>query len=306
MSKNIVITGATSFIGTHLVHTLLAQGNVVWAVIRPNSPHRYRLPHSKPCCHIVECDITQFGRLASIVPAPIDCFYHLAWAGVRVPQRDDEKMQKQNYLACLTAFQAAVKLKVKVFIGTGSQAEYGHVNGIIKEDQQAKPISAYGRYKLKAGQALLQEASKAGILCIWTRIFSVYGPYDDERSLIMSLIKACARHAPVKLTQGEQLWDYLYVQDAAQALAAFLQKRVPSGIYHIANGNPRPLKEFILAVKAVLHSQSPLLFGAIPYGKEGRIDLMPDVTKIKKTIGWEATTPFALGIKQTWECERIK
>jgi nucleoside-diphosphate-sugar epimerase len=94
-----------------------------------------------------------------------------------------------NYIATIKALQVAKELNSAVFIGAGSQSEYGSINGPVDENQLENPVTEYGRFKLKSKQDCENFAKQEDMKFIWTRIFSVYGEYDYENTLIMSCIK---------------------------------------------------------------------------------------------------------------------
>lgn len=185
-----------------------------------------------------------------------------------------------------------------IFLGAGSQAEYGFTNGIVDENYPCSPDTAYGREKLHTCNDLMNIAEQEGIKFIWTRIFSLYGEYDFPETLVMSTLKKMKANEAVDMTAGTQLWDYLYVEDAARAMVLFALEKCPSGIYNVASGDYKPLHKFVSLMKKTVESKSKLNFGAIPYGSKGPINLTPSIYKIENILGWNPTTSFEDGIRQ--------
>lgn len=293
--KRVVITGATSFIGIHLINQWLDRESELYAVIRPNSKNRERIPRNERI-HILEVDMEDYTSLPELVDSA-DYFYHLAWEGVRNPYRDDCAIQKKNYECALQAYESAKRIGCKIFLGFGSQAEYGMTSGLVDEEYPCNPINEYGRQKYRACSELLNMADRDGIKLIWMRIFSLYGPFDYPGSLVMSSIEKMSHNEVIEMTAGTQLWDYLYVSDAAEAMVLLADHNCESGIYNIASGDYKPLRQFIEVIKRVLNSKSDLLFGIIPYGEAGPINLTPDSSKIKG-LGWKPQIDFEDGIKR--------
>lgn len=298
--KKIVITGATSFIGVHLIRELLNNKFEIYAVVRPNSANLYRIPEND-LVHVIELDMNDYDRLCENTEK-IDAFIHLAWEGVRAPQRDNELLQRRNYECALKALHAAFISGCKVFIGAGSQAEYGKMTGKVDETYSCSPITEYGKMKHLAFEKMKEEAEEKGIRFIWTRIFSLYGKYDYPGTLVMSAVDRMKRNEPIEMTEATQMWDYLYVVDAAKAIVHLLLSEDASGVYNLANGDVKPLRRFIEEIKVVLNSSSELKFGAIPYGEAGPIDLIPDNSKIMRT-GWFPETGFSAGIMEMMQKE---
>ncbi|MFQ9799052.1 MAG: NAD-dependent epimerase/dehydratase family protein [Clostridia bacterium] len=115
--------------------------------------------------------------------------------------------------------------------------------------------------KLHACETLADMAKQYDMKFIWTRIFSVYGKYDDPGTLIMSSIEKMKRNESIQVTACTQLWDYLYVEDAARAMVKFAEVDCENGIYNVASGNIRPLKEYVEEIRDVIGSESLIEYG---------------------------------------------
>jgi nucleoside-diphosphate-sugar epimerase len=295
--KKIVITGATSFIGVHLINEWLRHDCDIYVIVRPNSTNISRLPVNSHI-HVVELIMDDYDQISSKVQEA-DYFYHLAWEGARVPYRDDQKIQENNYMCSIKAMHAAHLMGCEFFMGSGSQAEYGKMGDSVTEQTKCVPNTEYGKYKLKTCVELEKLAADYNMRFIWTRIFSIYGKYDYDKTLISSCLKKMSLNESINLTECKQLWDFLYVGDAAKALVKFADTKCKSGIYNLASGDIRPLKDYINEMKEILHSESELNFGAVPYGDLGPIDLRPNIGKLKRELKWSPEIPFSNGILLT-------
>lgn len=299
--KNVVVTGATSFIGVHIIKEYLENNCVVIAVVRPNSKNLNRLPKSN-LLTVVEIGMEEIEKLIEkIETKKIDIFYHLAWEGVRVPYRDDAILQNENYRFAINAMKVAKRLGCDTFIGAGSQAEYGKCIGKIDENYPAKPINEYGKAKLKAYKTLKVIAKENNIKFIWTRIFSVYGIYDYQGTLVMSVLDKMKKNESILLTQCLQNWDFIYVEDVARVMYLLANTSCIDGIYNIASGDSKQLKDFVINMKEICKSTSELRFGAISYNSEGVVSFEPIVDKLKENLGWSCEVKFKEGIKKILE-----
>lgn len=295
-----IVTGATSFIGVHLIKELLKNNKKVYAIVRPNSKNLFRLSEfeENDNLRIISLNMGEIEKISSLIIDKVDCIYHFAWEGARAPYRDNMQLQEDNYVQTLKVFDAAIKLGIKIFIGSGSQAEYGKMSGNVDENHICNPLTEYGKYKYKSYQELSALAEKNNIKFIWTRIFSVYGKYDYPGTLVMSCIDKMKKNEPINMTKCTQKWDYVYIEDIAKAFYMFGQKDCNSGIYNLASGNSRPLYEFVEEIKEVVGSKSELNFGAVEYSAEGPVSLEPLVGKVEKALGWRTEISFKEGIKQ--------
>jgi len=304
--KNVVVTGATSFIGVHIIKEYLKNNCAVIAVVRPNSKKLDRLPKNN-LLTVLEIGMEKIERLIEKIEIKkIDIFYHLAWDGVRVPYRDDAILQNENYNCAVNTMNVAKLLGCDTFIGAGSQAEYGKCVGKISENYPAKPVTEYGKAKLKTYHALRKIAKENSIKFIWARIFSVYGIYDYKETLVMSTLCKMIRDESIQLTQCVQSWDFIYVEDLARAMYLIENTSCMEGIYNIASGKSRQLKEFVIDMKNICKSKSELQFGAIPYNDEGIAGFEPRVDKLKQNIEWSCNVNFKEGINrilESWSLE---
>lgn len=299
--KNVIVTGATSFIGIHLIEEYLNYNCAVIAVVRPNSKNLDRLPESK-LLMVIEAGMEDIEKvIEEIGSKKIDIFYHLAWEGARVPFRDDAILQNDNYMFAINAMKVAKKLGCNTFIGAGSQAEYGNCIGKIDENYPAKPITEYGRAKLKTYERLKIMAQENNMKFIWTRIFSVYGVYDYKGTLVMSALDKMKKNETMQLTQCIQNWDFIYVEDVARAMYLLANTSCMEGIYNIASGENRQLKDFVMEMKEICKSNSLLQFGVIPYNSEGVVRFEPIVDKLKQNLGWTCEMKFKDGIEKILE-----
>lgn len=280
--QNILITGATSFIGKYLITELQKENVKIYALVRPNSPKLCELENN---CNInvIRLDFTDTRMLRKYIQA-IDVCYHLAWNGTRGEYRHDDELQASNYVNSIELYKNVKSLGCKVFIGIGSQAEYGLCNEPITEDTPTVPNTAYGKWKLATGQKLVELGNRDSIRVVWGRVFSIYGKGDYENTLIMSAIKKMRSNEPIDMTEGTQYWNYLYVEDLAKILVSVKGNAKAYGVYNLASDDTRMLKEYILDLKSILNSDSKINFGSVPYSAGGKVNLIPNIEKIKLCV----------------------
>lgn len=303
--KKIVITGPTGAIGHALIERYLAKDSEVYAICRPGSERIKSLPRHDSL-HIMEYDLSELGEAAVALPNDCDVLYHFGWAGTIGEMRNNMPLQVNNIQYALDAVKLAKECGCSVFIGAGSQAEYGRVEGNLRSDTPAFPENGYGMAKLCAGQMSRVEAKKLGIKHIWTRILSVYGPYDGANTMVMSTISKLLKGDKPSFTKGEQKWDYLYSKDAAGLMIALAEKGIDGKIYCLGSGKARPLKEYIEAIRDNIDEKLPLGLGDIPYGEKQVMYLCADTTDIITDLHYKYEYTFLEGIRETisWVKER--
>ena len=298
--KSCIVTGATGAIGLALVQELLQNGKQVTAIVRPGSKRAARLPQHNALT-VIECGLDSIGdlydRMAGI--GNFEQFYHLGWDYSR--NRDNIMMQLKNITYVSEAISLAEKLGCSCFIGCGSKAEYGRCEGIIDEDTPAMPETAYGIAKLCAAQMGNLQCEKNGIRFIWPRIFSVYGPGGGEGTMIMSVIRQLCDGMEPALTEGKQMWDFLYASDAAMALRLLGENEKCRGIYCLGYGKAQLLRSYVEQIRDCIDKDLTLGFGKLPYSGKQVMNLKVNIQKLREETGFSPKVDFGTGIEKTVE-----
>lgn len=293
-----MVTGATSFIASGLLRELIMQGKKVYAVCRPNSKKKSRIPESDKI-EIVECELGLLSELSNKINEKCDVFFHLGWDGTG--DKDNMYLQNLNVQYTLDAVSAARALRCDTFVGAGSQAEYGLANTKLEPDTPVFPITGYGMGKLCAGLMSRKACEQLKIKHVWARILSIYGPMDASSTLVMSMINKLLKGESPKLTNGEQIWDYLYIDDCAKALYLLSEYGQASQIYNVGSGEEVLLKKYAEEIQKIVNPDVPIEFGAIPYSENTPMFLSADITKLKKDTGFSPKTNFEEGINKVLE-----
>ena len=294
--KRAIITGATGAIGTALINELVQQNIEVLVFCRKGSERNEKIP-KHPLVEIQFCDLCELASVENNTEKEYDVFYHFAWAGTTGEARNDMYLQNMNVKYALNAVDCAKRFGCKTFIGAGSQAEYGRVEGILKPNTPTNPETGYGIAKLCAGQMTRERASQLDIKHIWVRVLSVYGPNDTSNSMVMSTINKLKNNIVPEFTKGEQMWDYLYSGDAAKAFYLLGEKGVGGKTYVLGGGKARPLREYIEEIRNVVNPNCDIALGAVPYGEKQVMHLEADVSELKKDTGFEPCVEFKEGIR---------
>lgn len=295
--KKAVVTGATGLIGLALVKECLKNGCEVFAVIRPASKRLDVLPKDEKL-HIVECDLSELSSLNKLIDVQCDVFYHLGWGHTGSGKNADIKFQTENIDFTIDAVRAAKELGCSLFVGAGSQAEYGTLDiDRISPESPADPKIPYGVCKLAAGKLAATECSKIGLNCVWVRIFSTYG-YNDKKDMLMgSLIQKMKAGEHISMTEGIQQWDYLFCDDAGKAFYLVGEKCSKNAVYCLGSGQKRPLKEYVELVAKMLRYTQPIGYGEVAYTSSSVMNLCADISALTRDTGFVPQVKFEDGIR---------
>lgn len=294
--KRVLVTGATSMIGIALIEECLRNEVEVYALVRPHSFNIKRLPKSKSI-HLIEADLASLEEI-ELPGASIDVLYHMGWAYTSKTTRINPMLQEYNIRYTLSAVELAKKLGCKKFVGAGSQAEYGRKNDImINEETPVSPEIAYGVAKYAAGRLSMLLCQTYDIEWVWGRIFSVYGPYDNQETMLRYAISELLQgHKPV-FTAATQMWDYLYSEDAGRAFYGLGEKKGIDGTYCVASGFSQPLKNYILEMRDMINPELELEFGK-EQSENVPLSLNASIEKLTRDTGFLPEISFKEGIKR--------
>ena len=210
----------------------------------------------------------------------------------------DAELQRINLDMSLQAVRSVLSAGCGCFVTAGSQAEYGPQKDRISEQTVCCPNTEYGKAKLDFYNAADKLCQKAGARLIEPRFFSLYGPGDYEGTMVISTLRNMLAGLPCRLTQGIQMWDFLYLDDAVRALALLCEAPDANGVYNFGSGDVRTLREYIEEMAQITATTSKLLFGAVPYPETGMVSLWPDNSRLRTTLRWEPQVCFADGVRE--------
>jgi nucleoside-diphosphate-sugar epimerase len=294
--KRIVISGATGAIGIALIKKCISVNTEVLVLTHKNSTRNVNIPQSE-LVTVVDCDLDHMKDYKSEKCDTYDVFYHFAWVGGK--QRNNTELQLKNIEYTIDAVNLAKRLGCKKFIGAGSQAEYGVTKQKLSGETPTFPTNVFGATKLYSGHLSRILCHDLGMEHVWTRILSVYGPYDGEQTMISSTIRKLLIGETPKFTKSEQIWDFLYSDDAAEAMYLIGEKGVDGKTYCIGSGEALPLREYILELHSAVNNKTNIEIGAIPYQDNQVMYLSADIKELSEDTSFQPRVSFSEGIRYT-------
>ena len=296
----VIVTGATSMLGIATVQVCLENGVKVIALTRANSRRKSCLPKSE-LLTLIECDLCDLSKV-DLPEDNYDIFYHFGWGFTDRITRDDPVLQSKNIGYTLDAVQLAHKCGCRKFLGAGSQAEYGFHTERITEETSVTPGVSYGYAKYAAGKLAEKLCNKLGLICIWTRTFSVYGRYDSENTMIPYALRQYKIGEIAQLSSGMQMWDFLFEEDAGKYFYLLGKKVEKDVLVNVASGNVKLLKEYVEEMAEVLNelSQDRLFRYELERGAEDvpSNGINPCVSKLRELTNYVPQIGFREGIKK--------
>ncbi len=298
-TANVLVTGASGFVGIHLVERLLAEGSRVTVLARSSSvlPARWR-----ERVNVVACDDLIEQKLRRLVQAPIDTVFHLAAYGVRSNQRNIGEMIAANVELPAVLVRLCAEWQARMIMaGTFSEYRSPSSHTPLTEDSPLERSKLYGSSKAAGGLIASAIAAAGGTGFRLLRLFKVYGAGEAPHRLLPALVDGLGKRERVALSAGTQVLDFVYIDDVIEAMLradAHCRERGGIATWNVATGRAHSVREFAEHVASAMQADASLLgFGDIAMRKDDEPWAVGSPDLIRAQLGWQPTTELEEGIR---------
>ena len=295
LKKNLLIIGGTGFIGYHLAKKALRKG---WKVTSVSTKYPKKIRYLKKVKYIL-CDITKKKLLEKKIRKN---FKYIVNLGGYVDHSNKKKTFNSHFTGCKNLAGFFLNKKITSFVQMGSSIEYGNLRSPQKEDAKTNLNSVksiYGKAKLLSSKYLIDLFKKQKFPCVVLRLYLSFGPKQDLNRFIPIIIEGCLKNKKFPCSKGNQLRDFVYVDDVVEAIIKSLTNKNARGqIINIGSGKSRQIKKIIKYIKKISKGGNPQ-FGKIKLRKDEILKLYPSIKKAKKIIKWKPKVSFVDGIQST-------
>ncbi len=297
--KKVLLTGASGFIGRHCLTLLQAKDYEVHAVSTKPVVPVINETGSNVYWHQADLLNPQSTEelLAEVRPTHL---LHLAW--YTVPREYWTSTENLSWVqGSLALFQSFVKYGGERAVVAGTCAEYDWDSDCCSETTTAlAPTTLYGSCKHALQLILSAFAAQQGLSLAWGRIFFLYGPNEDPARLVASVIQSLLKGQIAPCTSGQQVRDFLYVKDVADAFVSLLVSPA-TGPINIASGVPVTLREVVEEIGRQFGRPDLIQFGALPDRANDPACLVADITRLREELGWRPNYELTMGLARTIE-----
>lgn len=282
--NTILVLGGTGFIGYHLLKKTLKLGWISFSASRKKPIKNRYLKKVK----YIKLD---FKKLENLKVRDYDFIVNLS---------------NIHYSKAFTLINFFKKIKIQKYLEVGSSAEYGNINKVLDENTKCKPISLYGKNKLKITNNALKTFKKYSFPVIVVRLFQVYGLFDNKNKIIPFVINNCLKNKRFNLTEGFQTRDFCHINDVVNAVIKLLtskNKKVTGKIFNIGFGRSISIKRLVEKIKRKIGKGLPV-FGKKKISNQEIIHSKSSIKKIKQYIKWSPKINLDDGINSLIKHER--
>jgi nucleoside-diphosphate-sugar epimerase len=296
----VLIVGGTGFIGRHLAGRCLSDTpHVTCLSLVKNNPINEKT-------EALHADIGDREQLKSVLHSRgFDYVFNLGgYIDHAHYFKGGRRLIESHFIGLLNLIDCLDTGSLKGFVQIGSSDEYGDSHAPQKETMREMPISSYSFAKTAAAQFIQMLFRTEGFPGVVLRFFLVYGPGQDDKRFLPQIIKGCLRGEEFKTSEGGQLRDFCYIDDAVDAMIkAVVTQEVMGRVINIASGSPVTIKEIIEKIMSLAGGGKPV-WGAHPYRKGESMELYADISLAKSLLGWEPSIPLDEGLRKTIEYYR--
>ncbi len=295
----ILVTGASGFVGANLFKMIAAHRPDVFAVEQRG--RSWRLADVK-MESVVQVDLTDQSAVKNLVDAlaPNTVFDCVAYGAYSFEQNVN-RTYETNFLSIVNLVEMLNARRIAAFVHAGTSSEYGTNSAAPAEEAAVQPNSHYAVSKVATSSFLEYMGKHRAFPCVNLRLYSVYGPLEDTSRLIPNLVRKARAGALPDFVGRDTSRDFVYVDDVCEAFILAAAKMNPD-LYgqslNIGSGLKTTIGELVVIAKDVFGVQAEPKFGAMDARAWDLTDWYADPRRARTMIGWEATTPLALGLQR--------
>lgn len=292
--RKVFITGATGFVGYHLLREMWDRDVEIWALCRQYDKRSAGI--EKNGIHIVECRLEEVLRIPDICQErDFDAFYHLAWRGASGILRGDYNVQLDNVRWTCNCIEAAKRLRCKKIIVSGTVCEK-QCDAILLQGRFAG-ASYYLLAKKHANELAKSISRNLGIPLIWSQFYHPIGIFNKKEQIVANTIQKLLHKEELKFGPAQELFDVIDVRDLAHAFYLMGDQDLAEDNYFIGSGNIKTLKEYLESIKDLVDPSAVMQYGAVNTAKLPMKQEWLDISAFCAETGFKPSITFSESVQ---------
>jgi nucleoside-diphosphate-sugar epimerase len=302
MAGTVLVTGATGFVGSHLVRRLVNDGAEVHALCRAAS-NFWRLQDVLPKIRTHLADVIDAPALTALLRRlRPEYVFHLASATVVAgAEAGSADLVGTNLAGTINLIDACIGSDLRGFVSTGDSFEYSPSSTPLSENDACKPASLHGITKLAATLYARARAEAHDQPIVTLRLFSTYGPADNPRRLVPRVIAGALNGMPILMSRPQIARDWIYVDDVVSLYleAAVRARQLKGRAFNVGSGQRADLQEIVSTILAITSSETEVRWGAFPAPKHDDHPWIADMRQTFAAFDWRPRTSLHEGLCRT-------
>lgn len=291
MIKRIIITGATGFVGKNLVPKLVDEGYEILELTRDLSKSIRLFQDATN-----KLDINDNNFKTKIIDFKPEAVIHLAsYLTASDKWEDVNKLIDTNLLFLSKVLDAIAKVNLKLFINTGTFAEYS------KGDDSMEPAYFYAATKTASRSFLNYYSNTYNFKQVTVVPYTIYGGLDSQKKIIDLIFESTVKERPLDLSPGEQVLDFIHVDDVTSFYIILLRNisLLPGkSNFKLGTGVGHNLKQVAAYIEGITHQKTNINWGGKQYRNSDVMYAVANLENINKLFDWEPKISLEEGIKK--------
>ncbi len=251
---------------------------------------------------VVVCDLRDGARVRAVLAERRPQWvFHLAAHGAYSWQRDDRAIAESTLISTVNLIDALGEVECEALVHAGTSSEYGFKDHAPTEDQALAPNSTYAVGKAAATMQVRLAAEQHRVPGTTLRLYSVYGPWEDPRRMIPTLVVAALRGRLPPLAESGTARDFVFVDDVCEAFVLAAEAAPPGSIFNLGSGRQTTLAELVELVRELFAVEAEPRWGSMPGRGWDSGVWVADPAAIDERLRWRAGTALADGLERTAE-----
>lgn len=280
--KRVLVTGGNGFVGRHVLPLLIEEGFEIHATTFQSS----KVPLEGVSWYSVNLLNQENTKqlLSDVKPTHL---LHLAW----YVEHGKYWTSLENFRwveASLSLLRAFADNKGQRAVFAGTCAEYDWNFKLLSE--KTTPCvskSPYSTCKNSLHSMLASFSDASGISYAWGRLFFLFGPHEHPARLVSSLIRTLLRDANFQCSEGRQVRDFLFIEDAAKAFVSLLNTPI-TGAVNIGSGKGTSVRDLVETISRKLGKDHLIQYRARPTSSSEPPELVADISRLRSEVGWQS------------------